>query len=155
MIQKPEIQYIGQFYIPGSEAPELAGRKNPKAKLPKPHRERVKKICVDPIALTGCVVAAIMLVLLVAGAFRLQRSWEEYSQMSATLSEIRRENAEVTHKYRTSLDLEHIRTSAEGMGMIPAEEAETAEVWVSLPQPEPEPSFWDEIIWFLTGLFAK
>lgn len=155
MIQKPEIQYVGQFYIPGSEAPELAGKKKTKAKLPKPRREKVKKVCVDPIALAGCAVAAVMLVLLVVGAFRLQRSWEEYNKMSATLSEIRRENAEVTHKYRTSLDLEHIRTSAEGMGMIPAEEAKTAEVWVSLPRPEPEPTLWDEIVWFFTGLFAK
>lgn len=155
MIQKPEIQYVGQFYVPGSEAPELAGKNKPKAKLPKPHREKVKRICVDPIALGGMAVAAVMLVLLVVGAFRLQRSWEAYNKMSATLSELRRENAQVTHEYRTSLDLEHIRVSAEGMGMIPAEDAETAKVYVSLPQKEPEPTVWDDIVWFLKGLFAK
>lgn len=155
MIQKPEIQYIGQFYVPGSEAPELAGKSKPKAKLPKPHREKVKRICVDPVALVGCAVAAVMLVLLVIGAVRLEKSWEEYNKMSETLSEIRRENAQVTHEYRTSLDLDRIRTSAEGMGMIPVEDAQTAKVYVSLPQKEPEPTFWDDIMWFLKGLFAK
>lgn len=155
MIQKPEIQYVGQFYVPGSEAPELAGKNKPKAKLPKPRREKVRKICVDPIALAGMAVAAVMLVLLVVGAFRLESSWESYNKMSATLSELRRENAQVTHEYRTSLDLEHVRVSAEGMGMIPAGEAETAKVYVSLPKEEPEPTAWDDFIWFLKGLFAK
>ncbi len=155
MIQKPEIQYIGQFYIPGSEAPELAEKKKSKAKLPKPHREKVKKIYVDPIALGGMAVAAVMLVLLVVGAFQLHRSWEEYNSMSATLSEVRRENAQITHKYRTDLDLDAVQKAAKGMGMIPQEEAETANVWVSVPQRPPESSLWDEIMWFLTGLFAK
>lgn len=155
MIQKPEIQYIGQFYVPGSEAPEFADKKKPKAKLPKLHREKVKRICVDPIALAGMAVAAVMLVLLVIGAVRLEKSWDEYNKMSATLSEIRRENAQVNHEYRTSLDLEKLRASAQGMGMIPVEEAETAKVYVSLPQKEPEPTFWDDFKWFLKGLFAK
>lgn len=153
MIQKPEIQYIGQFYLPGSEAPELAQK--PKAKLPKPRHEKARRIYVDPVALGGMAVAAVMLVLLVVGAFRLHRSWEEYNNMSATFSEVRRENAQVTHKYRTGLDLEKIEKTAKGMGMIPQEEAETAKVWVSVPQREQPPSFWDELKWFLTGLFAK
>ncbi len=155
MIQKPEIQYIGQFYVPGSEAPKLAGKDKPKAKLPKLHREKVRRICVDPVALCGMAVAAVMLVLLVIGAVRLQKSWDDYNKMSATLSEVRRENAQVNHEYRTSLDLEKLRTSAEGMGMIPVEKAQADKVYVSLPQKEPEPTFWDDLKWFVKGLFAK
>ena len=39
--------------------------------------------------------------------------------------------------------------------MIPREEAKNATVWVSVPVSPPEPTLWDDIVWFLRGLFGK
>ena len=38
--------------------------------------------------------------------------------------------------------------------MIPAAEAQTMSLWVTIPEPEPERTIVDEIVWFLEGLFA-
>ena len=155
MERKPEIQYVGQFYVQGSAAPQIGEKQKKKATLPKLRREKLQKIYVDPVALCGMTVAVVMLVVLVLGAFRLQKSWEQYNQMSGCLSQLRRENAQLEHSYRTSFDLEKVRSSAEGLGMIPREEAQNATVWVSMPLPKAEPTVWDDIVWFFRGLFAK
>lgn len=155
MERKPDIQYVGQFYVQGSTAPQIGEKQKKKATLPKLRREKLQKVYVDPVALCGMTVAVVMLVVLILGAFRLQKSWEQYNQMSGYLSQLRRENAQLEHNYRTSFDLEKVRSSAEGLGMIPREEAQNATVWVSVPIPEPEPTLWDDIMWFLRGLFAK
>ena len=96
-----------------------------------------------------------MLVVLVLGAVRLEKSWERYNQVSESVSQLRRENALLEHNYRTYFDLESVRSSAEALGMIPREEAQNATVWVSVPVAEAEPTMWDDIVWFLKGLFAK
>lgn len=156
MERKPEIQYIGRFYVQGSAAPQIGEKpKKKKATLPQMRREKVKKVYVDPVALCGMTVAVVMLVVLVFGAFRLRESWEQYNQVSASLSQLRRENAELEHQYRTDFNREQVRASAEALGMIPREEAKNATVWVSVPPPTPEPTAWDDFVWFLKGLFAK
>ena len=38
--------------------------------------------------------------------------------------------------------------------LIPIEQAETIPISAELPQKEPEPSLWEEIVWFFEGLFA-
>jgi hypothetical protein len=38
--------------------------------------------------------------------------------------------------------------------MIPASEAQSITVHVEVPQPEPENTWWDDLVWFLEGLFA-
>ena len=52
MTEKPKIQYIGQFYVPGSEAQVLAPKKKKKkakTKLPIAKQEQVKAIYIDPV----------------------------------------------------------------------------------------------------------
>ena len=156
MERKPEIQYVGRFYVQGSTAPQIAEKqKKKKAALPRLKRQSQKVIYVDPVALCGMAVAAVMLVVLVLGAIRLEKSWERYNQVSESVSQLRRENALLEHNYRTYFDLESVRSSAEALGMIPREEAQNATVWVSVPVAEAEPTVWDDIVWFLKGLFAK
>ena len=156
MERKPEIQYVGRFYVQGSTAPQIAEKqKKKKATLPRLKRQNQKKIYVDPVALCGMAVAAVMLVVLVLGAVRLEKNWERYNQVSESVSQLRRENALLEHNYRTYFDLESVRSSAEALGMIPREEAQNATVWVSVPVAEAEPTVWDDIVWFLKGLFAK
>ena len=70
MIQKPKIQYVGQFYVHGSEAQVLERkneRRRAKTKLPMARIERIEMIYVDPVALAGILVAFVMLFTMVAG----------------------------------------------------------------------------------------
>ena len=74
MTEKPKIQYIGQFYVPGSEAQVLAPKKKKKkakTKLPIAKQEQVKAIYIDPVALIGITVAVVMLAVMVVGALQL------------------------------------------------------------------------------------
>jgi len=158
MNQKPKIQYVGQFYIHGSEARQLQlqeQKRQAKTKLPLVRIQAIEKIYVDPVALVGILVAVTMLVTMVLGAVQLKKDWDQYERVSAYVSELKRENARVSHVYRSSYDLEDIKTKALAMGLVPKSELQTATVVVTIPQPEPEPSRMEEVKWFLEGLFAS
>ena len=158
MTQKPEIQYIGQFYVPGSEAKVLAPKqkkKKAKTKLPAAKAEQVKAIYIDPVALIGIAVAIVMLAVMVVGALRLQGDWNQYDAMSRYVSQLNQDNAELQRTYRAGYDLEDIRDKALAIGMVPVEELETVTVTVTISQREPEPTLWDDIVWFFNGLFEN
>lgn len=157
MIQKPKIQYIGQFYTYGSEARQIQPeeeKRQAKTRLPLARMEKIEKIYVDPVALVGIAVAVVMLVVMALGAMQLQQDWAEYRQMSGYVSQLRQENAKLTRQYRESYDLDEIRVKAAALGMIPKEEAESMTVVVTIPQPEPEPGRLERVVEFLEGLFA-
>lgn len=157
MIQKPEIQYIGQFYVPGSEAKVLAPKqkkKKAKTKLPVARQEQQKVICIDPVALAGIAAAVVLLTVMVLGALQLRDDWNQYETMSRYVSQLNYENAQLEQTYRAGYDLEDIRDKALAIGMVPVEELETRSVTVTISQREPEPTLWDDIVWFFSGLFA-
>lgn len=157
MAQKPKIQYIGQFYVHGSEARALAleeQKKQAKTKLPLARLQQIEKIYVDPVALVGIVVAVVMLVTMVIGALQLKEDWADYARMSSYVSQLKLDNAQKTVEYRSGYDLEDIRTKALAMGLVPREEVETMTIAVSIPESEPEPGRMEQIKWFLEGLFA-
>ena len=157
MNQKPKIQYVGQFYVHGSEARQLQiqeEKKQAKTRLPLARIQAIEKIYVDPVALAGIAVAVIMLVTMVLGAVQLKRDWVQYERVSAYVSELKKENARMNHIYRSSYDLEDIKTKALGMGMVPKSELQTMSVTVTMPVPEAEPTRTEEIKFFLEGLFA-
>ena len=157
MNQKPKIQYVGQFYIHGSEARQLQlqeEKRQAKTKLPLARIQRIEKVYVDPVALAGIAVAVVMLVTMVLGALQIQRDWEQYEQVSAYVSELKKENARKNHAYRLSYDLKDIESKALAMGLVPKSELQTATVVVTVPEPEPEMTRIEEIRLFLEGLFA-
>ena len=157
MNQKPKIQYVGQFYVHGSEARKLQlqeEKRQAKTKLPLARIQAIEKIYVDPVALAGIAVAVLMLVTMVLGAIQLKKDWEQYEQVSAYVSELKRENARMNHLYRSSYDLEDIRTKALSMGLVPKSELQTMSVTVTMPEPEVKPTRIEEIKFFLEGLFA-
>jgi len=155
MAQKTKIQYIGQFYVHGSEARKLEqAPKKAKTTLPLARLQKVENIYVDPVALAAIAVAVVMLVVMILGAVQIYNDWNEYNAVSGYLSQLKSENAQLTRSYHASYDLEDIRTKALALGMIPKEEAQTMTLTVTLPVPEPEVSRIDEIKWFLEGLFA-
>ena len=157
MNQKPKIQYVGQFYVHGSEARKLQleqEKRQAKTKLPLAKIQAIEKIYVDPVALAGIAVAVLMLVTMVLGAIQLKRDWDQYEQVAAYVSELKKENARMSHLYRSSYDLEDIKTKAVSIGLVPKSELQTMSVTVTLPEPEVEPTRMEEIKFFLEGLFA-
>ena len=155
MAQKPEIQYVGQFYVFGSEAAKQAPKqKKAKAKLPELHLERFQKIYINPVALCGVVVALVLLGFLIAGAFHLRDTRAAYDQIKNQLTNLKMENAQLYHTYHTSYDLEEIRAQAEKIGMVSGEEAERFTVFFSVPPEEKEYTAWDDFLWLLSGLFS-
>lgn len=156
MAQKAKIQYVGQFYVYGSEVPQPQSQpKKSRAKRSELHLERFQKVYIDPVALCGVLIAVVMLSLLIVGAYHLRDTRAAYDQMKTQLSDLKRENAKLSHTYRTSYDLEDIREQAKKIGMVDAEEAECFTVFFSLPREEKKPTAWDDFLWLLSGLFSE
>lgn len=156
MSQKPKIQYVGQFYIHGSEARqlELQEKKKAKSKLPLERLRKMEVIYLDPVAIFGIVTALVMLTVMILGVLQIRDDWQEYRVMSNYVSRLNSENAELLADYRSQYDLEDIRVKAQAMGMVPKSELEVRTVYVTIPQPEPEMTWLEEIQWFLNGLLA-
>lgn len=144
MAHRTEVQYIDRFYVFGSEAPKAAPKpKKPQAAKPAEKPDRSQKVYIDPIALSGMVVAVVMLCLLVVGGIHLSDARTEYDRAKAQLITLKRQNAQLEHTYHTSYDLEDIREQAVAQGMIPAEEAERFTAIFFVPRTPEEPSAWE------------
>ena len=157
MNQKPKIQYVGQFYIHGSEARQLElqeKKKQAKSKLPLERLRKVEVIYLDPVAIFGIVTALVLLAVMTVGVLQIRDDWKDYQTMSNYVSRLNSENAELKADYRSQYDLEDIRVKAEALGMVPKSQLEVRTVYVTIPQPEPEMTWLEEIQWFLSGLFA-
>ncbi len=157
MVQKPKIQYIGQFYVHGSEARALEQKeaKKSKTRLPIAKLEAIEKIYVDPVALAGIAVAVVMLVVMVIGAYQLNEDWQAYEQMEDYVYALKLKNAELAHTYRAGYDLDDIEMKALAMGMVPISELETKTLTVTLPEPEAPALTWDQkVVRFWKELWA-
>ena len=157
MNQKPKIQYVGQFYIHGSEARQLElqeKKKHAKSKLPLERLRKVEVIYLDPVAIFGIVTALVLLAVMTVGVLQIRDDWKDYQTMSNYVSRLNSENAELKADYRSQYDLEDIRVKAEALGMVPKSQLEVRTVYVTIPHPEPERTWLEEIQWFLSGLFA-
>ena len=157
MNQKPKIQYVGQFYIHGSEARQLElqeKKKQAKSKLPLERLRKVEVIYLDPVAIFGIVTALVLLAVMTVGVLQIRDDWTDYQTMSNYVSRLNSENAELKADYRSQYDLEDIRVKAQALGMVPKSQLEVRTVYVTIPKPEPERTRLEEIQWFLSGLFA-
>ena len=157
MSQKPKIQYVGQFYIHGSEARQLElqeKKKQAKSKLPLERLRKIEVVYLDPVAIFGIVTALVMLTVMILGVLQIRDDWEEYRVMSNYVSRLNSENAELQADYRSQYDLEDIRIKAQALGMVPKSDLEVRTVYVTIPQPEPEMTWLEEVQWFLRGLLA-
>lgn len=156
MNQKPKIQYVGQFYVYGSEARALEQeKKQAKTRLPLAKLEAIEKVYIDPVALVGIAVAVVMLVVMVLGAVQLHNDWMAYQQMDDYVTSLRAENAALTLNYRSSYDLADIEMKALAMGMVPMGEVESRSVTVTVPQVQETGLTWDQkVVRFWNELWA-
>ena len=157
MARKPDIQYIDKFYVHGSEARVLelkTQKKKAKTVLPKfaPQKETVVRV--DALSLCAIAVAVTMIVLMVVGCFQLKASYERYEVMSDYVISLQNKNVELSHDYYAGFDPVDIHWKATALGMIPVEEAKTMTISVTIPEEEPVPTMWENVVWFLEGLLA-
>ena len=156
MVQKPKIQYIGQFYVYGSEARALEQeqKKQAKTKLPLAKLETIEKIYVDPVALAAIGVAVILLVVMLFGAAQLQKDWASYQQMADYVTELKTENARLDQTYRAGYDLEDIEMKALAMGLVPGSELKSMAVTITIPEKAPVMTWDQKVVRFWNELWA-
>ena len=128
MDQKPEIQYVGQFYVYGSEVQaekKKQQKKNQLPKIPKPTREHY--IYIDPAAVCGIAVAAVMLVVLIVVAGvelvrvygRLQEAKNQQETVSQQLLQQQQENEALKSDLDKADDPEFIKGLArDQLGLV-------------------------------------
>lgn len=156
MARQPEIQYINA-YVSGSMAYQMEVqpvRKKKKARLPKARREKKFVVALDPVAICGIAVAAVMLVLLVVGFVRLQSAREDVYALQSYVNTLEQQNQQLQNTYASGYDLEEIEKIAFAMGMVPSSQVPHISVEIMVPQEVPEPTAWESFCAFLTGLFA-
>ena len=156
MARRNEVQYVS-FYTAGSAALKFEPVTVPKKKASLPKQRRAKKIriFVDPMALIGGCVAAVMLVMMLVGLGQLQAARQQEAQLQAYVQHLEAENTKLDAQFQAGYDPQEVYDVAIGMGMIPADQAEHIQVSVEIPaEAEEEPSAWENFYTFLLGLFA-
>lgn len=155
MARKPDIQYI-QFYTDGNAAKQMQAKPRVTVKyaLPKAKRPQQKVIHVDPLALGGLIVSAVMLILMIVGSVQLFTLQEQTRQMESYVSLLYSENYHLKTAYESGYDLEEIEKTAHVLGLVPVEEKT---VTVSVPVEKvimQEPTVWQKMSAFFQRLFA-
>ena len=159
MVRKPDIQYIQQFYVHGSEAKAVEmkpAKKKPKTKLPKPKPvvEQCTKIYIDPVAACGLLVAAVMLVVMAVGMIRLGTVNAEANRLEEHVAQLREENTQLHSEYKAGYDLAQIRDQALDLGLVPESQVEHVTIKVVPPQAVQEPSAWESFWTSVAEMFA-
>ncbi len=157
MARKAEVRYIN-FYSVGSCAYKVDAMPIPQKKqtMPLPKQRKRKKILirVDPVAVAGVFLAAVMLIMMVVGLFQLGAAKQQAAQMQSYVLQLKEENRALDAQYRAGYDVEEVRAIATQMGMIPIEQAQHVQITVPVTEPVEEPTIWDNVYTFLVGLFA-
>ena len=151
MAQKPEIQYVGQFYVYGSEAP-APKKQEARVLIPRKRKEKVHKVYIDLVALAGIASAVVLLTALIMGGIRLNTMWQEHHLMESYVSHLKLNNATLEHNYKISYKLEDVEKAAADLGLVPESEVETRFIRVTVPPKKEKWSVFDNIRWFFQGL---
>lgn len=161
MAQKPykhNIEYIQKYYSYGSEAKVIEFKplrqESQKPAVPKREKEPVTTVCIDPIAFCGMMVAVVMVVVLLAGILQFSAVSQDHEILENYVMQLREEKILQQHQYKAGYDLDEIEVTARALGMIPIGEAETISLRVEVPARQEDPGFFENVIWFFSGLFA-
>ena len=154
MAQLSKVQYV-QFYTEGSAARKL-DLKVPgiQEARPRPRKQKRIKLYVDPVAIAGILVAAVMLILMVVGVFQLRDAQAERSILAKQVADLEQEHALLQNAYTSGYKLEDIEQTAQALGLVPEEQVRHI-ILDSYPvSVEEEADGWNGFWAFLTGLFA-
>lgn len=157
MARSNDVQYV-RFYSYGSAAEkvELPVKEKKKITLPKPKLEQVswKILKMDALALTGIVVAAVMLVCMLIGLIQVNIANAELQRAQVLVAQLEAENDRLQTEYAHGYDLAEIRISAEAMGMVPVEEVRHVKIKVPEAVEVETVSWWEQWILDFKALFA-
>lgn len=154
MARRPDVEYI-RYYTDGSAARQPEPKVQPKKRpLPKVKQQPKQTLYIQPMAVIGLLLSAVMLVMMIVGAVELHNAQQQKQAMEEYVAKLTRENSIERAEYEEGLDLETIEKSALAIGMIPQAEAKQITISVSMPEPEEEPGIWEKTVLFLEGLFA-
>ena len=154
MARQPDIQYI-RFYTDGSAARKVAPVAPLKTiKLPKIKLKKRVTLQIDPLAVAGIVMAAVMMVLMVVGMAKLSAATGEMETMSGYVQTLSEENAQLQKTFSEGYDLEEVERTALALGLVPKEQVQHITVSVPPVEIQEEPGAWQRLCAFLTGLFA-
>lgn len=157
MALQADVQYV-QYRVDGTAARKVQQGAEQNAQQAVYHRRKTEQrvIAVDPVALAGILLAAVVLIAMVAGLVQYRAELHDARQMNAYIQQLEQENVLLEQTYRAGYDPEEIRVAAEQAGMVSAEQAQKIELQVALPEQDPQErmSFWDSLTIFLAGIFA-
>lgn len=154
MAQRPDIQYI-RFYTDGSAARKAAPVSYEKtASKPRAKKQKATVIYIDPLAMLGIVAAVVLLVMMVVGLVNFYSAQHQMQVMESYVQDLTQQNQQLQQDYKEGYDLEEIRKIAEALGMVPKEQQESIIINIPAPEKTPEPTIWEKIGTFLSGLFA-
>ena len=153
MAQNTQIQYI-RFYTDGSAAKKIAPVTPFKtARLPKVNRKKKLVLRIDPVAVTGIIVAIAMMIMMAVGISQFFDAKQQVQLMEQHLETLHNNNEVLRNTY-DSIDLTAIEQTALALGMVP--ESQVQHITLKVPQEQivEEPTQWETFVTFLTGLFA-
>ena len=157
MARSNDVQYI-RFYSYGSTAEKIEQPVTEKKKinLPKPRKIKVPAglIKVDALALTGLIVAGVMLLCMAVGLVQVHKANVQLQQAQLLVAQLEAENDRLKTEYEHGVDLAEIRVSAEAMGLVPIDQVRHVTVRVPDPVVEEEITWWEQWIQDFKDLFA-
>ena len=158
MTRQHDIRYINS-YVSGNVAYQMETRpEKPKkaARLPKPRKQQVTVIRVEPIALLGVVTAMVLVVMMAVGYFQLLQAQKDAVAMQNYVQMLQQQNQELKDTYKAGYDLEEIEKTALAMGMVPKDQVTHIQVPLAVMPTQQQDTYtvWEQFWIFLTGLFA-
>jgi len=155
MARQPDVQYI-RFYTEGSAAQKIKPvQEFQPLEMPRQRRKKRVVVKVDPVAIVGIVVAAVMLCMMVSGIVRVRQAQAQAVQMASYVETLQARNEALAEEYAAGYDLEAVEQMALALGLVPRDQVEQISVSVQVPQQiEEEPTLWERIYTLLTSLMA-
>lgn len=157
MERSNDVQYV-RFYSYGSEARKvgLPGRERKRRALPKAQIQKLQKklLKMDALALTGIVVAGILLICMLAGFAQACHATAQMQEMTVYVANLEAENERLQADYEHGYDLAEVRIAAESMGLVPIDEVRHKTVETCEAAVEEELSWWEQWAEKFRTLFA-
>lgn len=156
MVRRTDIQYI-HFYTRGTAAAKVAPvvREDP-FYVPNTVKHYRKRVYVDPVAIVGFLVAMVLFASMISGISTLRQIQQEKDQLEQHITGLTQENLDLKDQYEHSYNLDQIENTALALGMVPAEELPSVEIYPKASEVtvHEEPTAWEQICAYFEELMS-